>query len=349
MNSDKQPNSSRHSGERLSQDWIEATRSGEKVSDTSDAFERDAREGWQKASTGSELMHRLDLRFNRKPRTAYYLVALLLVGFGAAGGILLLSSEPSVPAKTIVRQIPVDKIDIVLPPAIQDMKALPEDLQIQPKQVRKTFQQKAAQMPTAAPEALVEAPIYLSPRKLEHKQPQAVLSTNKRKAKEIYLAGMKLIDYRAYRSKPQISSQQIILSGLSADQEKSGLESDQVDWKPIDVPYYDYIAKTVEQFADGNIRQTLNRTQSILTFYPDDANALFYGGLCYYNLNEMDQAIAAFQQVMELPYDNFDEEALWYLANAYELKHEKAKARELYQYIVAQKGFYAPQAEKRLQ
>ena len=346
MNSDNQLNKS---GKNLAEQWIADARSGKKPTDPADAFEQDARAGWQKASGGSELMHQLDRRFSRKSRTPFYLATLLIALTGAVTGVVLWTAQPSKTNVPTAQQVQIDKIDVVLTKEIQAMEALPANLQIQPKQVQKTFRQKAKQdIQPATAEPMAEAPIYLSPRKLEVNQPKAVLSTNKKKAKEIYLAGMKLIDYRAYRSKPQIASQQIALSGVPADQEKAELKSDDIDWQPIDVPYYDYIAKTVEQFAEGNMRQTLNRTQSILTFYPDDANALFYGGLCYYNLNEMDQAIAAFQQVIELPYDNFYEEAIWYLANAYDLKNEHSKARELYQFIADQKGFYAKQAEKRL-
>lgn len=346
MNSDNQLNKS---GKNLAEQWIADIRAGKKMPDQADPFEKDAAEGWQKASGGSELMKNLDKRFNRKPRTPYYIAGLLIAAVSTVAGILLFTAKHVEPPIPVALQVPVEKIDVVLPKEIQVMEDLPADLQIQPKQVQKTFRQKAQQVAMPAPaEPIAEAPIYLSPRKLDINQPKAVLSTTKKKAKEIYLTGMKLIDYRAYRSKPQIASQQIVLGGLPANQEKVELESDDADWKPIDIPYYDYIAKTVEQFAAGNMRQTLNRTQSILTFYPDDANALFYGGLCYYNLNEMDQAIVAFQHVIEQPYDNFDEEAVWYLANAYDLKNERSKARELYRFIAGQKGFYAKQAEKRL-
>jgi tetratricopeptide (TPR) repeat protein len=224
-------------------------------------------------------------------------------------------------------------------------------MQIKPEMVISNFKTKVQQKNNQNAQNQIENEEEYLTLPLKEIQPYSIkpkMTLDKKHAKEIYLNDFKLVDYRSYRSKPEIQSKQITLSGTPADEGAIASETENANWKSIDVPYHDYINQTVEQFKTGNFKQTLNRTQYILTFYPKDINALFYGGLCFYNLNEIDQAIESFQKVIANPFNNFDEEALWYLANAYDLKNDKVKAKELLQMIVSQKGYYAKQADKML-
>lgn len=315
-----------------------------------DEFEKDALEGWSKASQGTEKMRQLDQKYLKKSNR--------LIWFSGITFILLLvitfyniNQEKNQSKKITNKEVIVDKQDVVISKEIQKLEELPEHLQINPAVVVSNFKTKVQQIAIQnnQNQAVNDEEYFTLP--LKEIQPYSIkpkLTLDKKHAKEMYLNDFKLVDYRSYRSKPEIQSKQIILTGTPADDGAVESNADNPNWKSIDVPYHDYINQTVEQFKTGNFKQTLNRTQYILTFYPDDINALFYGGLCFYNLNEIDQAIESFQKVIANPFNNFDEEALWYLANAYDLKNDKAKAKELFQLISSQKGYYSKQADKIL-
>lgn len=318
---------------------------------TYDDFEKDALEGWSKASENSRLMKNLDQRFN--PKRPVFLWIVSAISIAVIGFFIFTNSstEKKLSTKNAPQKlITVDQRDVMLPKSIAKMENLPKNLQINPEKVVTQFQQKEASYNNQqSSREELEEEFTLPTRKVQPSTSTPAFSIAKKKAKEIYLMDFKLIDYRAYRIKPEIKTKQMtILSGTSAG---SGIEletADESKWKTIDIPYHDYIQQTMDQFRLGNFKQTLSRTQYILENYPTDVNALFYGGLCYYNLNEIDQAIEAFNSVLNNPFGNFDEEAMWYLANAYELQQNKTKSRELFQSIVAQKGYYAKQAEKML-
>lgn len=342
-----------HKSKRFSRSDMDEIQQNQSVGRHSadDDFERDALEGWSKASENTRLMSGLDKRFNPQRPLVFWMISiisLLVIGFFTFTNSS--TNGKIAPTGTSQKLITVDQRDVLLPKSIANMEKLPKDLQINPEKVVTQFQQKEESYKNQqATRVEFEEEFTLPTRKIQPSSTSPTFSIAKKKAKEIYLMEFKLIDYRAYRSKPELTTKQMtILSGTSAG---NGIEPETADdpkWKTIDIPYHDYIQQTMEQFRLGNFKQTLSRTQFILESYPTDVNALFYGGLCYYNLNELNQAIDAFNQVLANSFDNFDEEAMWYLANAYDLQHNKTKAREIFQVIVQQKGYYAKQAEKML-
>lgn len=342
-----------HSESPLTRSQIDEVQRNQTVNEhsTYDDFDKDALEGWSKASENTRLMKNLDQRFNPKRPIILWIVSIISI---AVIGFFIFTNDSTekkiAPENASQKLITVDQRDVLLPKSIAKMENLPKNLQIIPEKVVTQFQQKEESYNNQQSTRLeLEEEFTLPTRKAQPSTSTPAFSIVKKKAKEIYLMDFKLIDYRAYRSKPEITTKQMtVLSGTSAG---NGIEIESTDeskWKTIDIPYHDYIQQTMDQFRLGNFKQTLSRTQYILEFYPNDVNALFYGGLCYYNLNEIDQAIEAFNSVLNNPFGNFDEEALWFLANAYELQQNKAKSREIFQSIVAQKGYYAKQAEKML-
>ncbi len=336
-------------GKHLSREEISALQKQQNViPEGLDDFDKDALQGWQKASAGMELMQPIDRRFMTKSKLGYYIAGALVLAL--IGLFFLFPARQPKPNIAQTQKVTVNKSDVVISEDIKKLEELPEELQITPQQMVSNFKSKQQeQEQTAANPDPDDDEVFMLPlKKIQLYSSKPKLTIEKEMAKEIYLSDLKLVDYRAYRTRPEIPSEQITFMGTSADQEKKQTLHDNPEWKSIDIPYHDYLSQTMEQFKAGNFKQALNRANAILEFYPNDINALFYGGLCYYNLSEMDQAVNAFQQVIANQFSNFDEEALWYLANAYDLKNDKVKAKELFQAIVAQKGYYAKQAEKML-
>jgi tetratricopeptide (TPR) repeat protein len=99
-------------------------------------------------------------------------------------------------------------------------------------------------------------------------------------------------------------------------------------------------------FSKGQTKQSLTRLETVLSTYPDDLNANFYAGLCYYNLQQYGKAIACFNVCLENYFQNFDEETIWYMARSYFAKGDKHIAMDLFRKIKQAGGFYSDKAKE---
>lgn len=111
-----------------------------------------------------------------------------------------------------------------------------------------------------------------------------------------------------------------------------------------EVRYLDFMDEVLEQYAAGNTAGALDGLVFLLQQYPDDVNARFYTGQCCYHLGLTARARDQFTQVLASPVDAFDEETAWYAALSIEQVEGAAAARELFERIAGEGGFYAAQA-----
>lgn len=80
----------------------------------------------------------------------------------------------------------------------------------------------------------------------------------------------------------------------------------------------------------------------------EDVNALFYGGVCYFNLGNTDKALDYFTSVMSSSNGSFYEEAKWYKALSFIKKQDKEAGQKLLKEIVSDNGFYKERAKEKL-
>jgi len=314
-----------------------------------DDFERDALDGFLEAGVDTSVMRKLDRRFAPKTffgwiigATSLILIAIVYFLMIPAGKT---SSDQSSSKKA--RLVKIDKTEVVLPVHIDTLSERPIRSQIKAKELAKDFTEQ---------KELEKAEEPFTPIKLEPKEMPKVASENSENArienrqvsgKEIYLYDMKLLDYRAYRSKPKIKTEQLILTGIPADHE-SGSSSQESEWQTIEVPYIDYIERSMALFSKGNYKKALGRFEVILITFPNDINALFYAGLCYYNLKSTNAAIQSFEKCLDSEYSNFKEESEWYYCLGLIESGESDRAKITLKRIVASNGFYAEQAKRKL-
>ena len=160
-----------------------------------------------------------------------------------------------------------------------------------------------------------------------------------------YLFDLMVVDYRELsRDNQKITYKRFELGGLSADQEGESQDDNDLIEREVNVPYYDYLRKSMSFFAEGNYKKALNRYLLILEQYPNDLNALFYGGLSYHNLGKNEEAILFFNQIINGDIYVFSEEALWYKAKALIKLKKKAEAKLILEEIIAHAGFYSQKA-----
>ncbi len=168
-------------------------------------------------------------------------------------------------------------------------------------------------------------------------------------ASEVYLNGLKTVDYRSIRTDEPIELLQELPMGTPADQsERMENEGSETEILIKEVKYIDYLDETQRLFMNESFKKSLRRYLIIIDHYPDDVNAHFYSGLCYYNLGKYDQAIDHFNNSYSLQIGNFKQEAEWFKAKAYIQINESSKAKKLLKTIIEEDGFYSEQAAQLL-
>ena len=318
-------------------------------------FEQDALEGWNDSNASLADMKSLDNRFVKSnsffsPKMLGVSAGIIVVAICAIIYVNQLESnnlneliidQPTLNANQ--QDLIIEETDLILPAPIEQMKNAPLKNQQQPQLMKEEF----AQMNTEnIPEIQVEN-INVLPVKPIEKENMSIVK-NRTNGKEIYLNDLKLIDYRIYRSKPAVKTKQVLLTGTPANKEEKTGDDVEATWKVVDIPYIDYLEKSLRIFNQENYKKALSRFETILISYPEDINANFYGGLCLYNLGEYKTAIEHFEICLNGKFHNFDEESLWMIAQSYDFLGQKSAAKKTYTAIIESNGFYATQAKVKL-
>ncbi len=325
---------------------------GEKINDD---FDRTALEGWKMSGKKTSSMENLDRKFRFPTRFSYKFLnlmsALFLIAAILTAITIHLTSTKQTEKPTRKLSVLVDRTEFNLPESIDTLRLLNNKERIQAKRIisdQKQLEQIREQQKSIEPEGQFNLPdVFLEPLPVLIETKEATISYQKN-AKEIILNDLKAIDYSIYRTKPTVEIQQVLLTGTPADLEKGDGISNESEIKQVQIPYMDYLSKTLLYINKGKWKQALQRLQEITNQYPNDVNARFYSGLCYFNLQQYSEASIQFSTCLQLEFSNFNEESTWYLAHSKFSKGEKKEAKELFELIRNQKGFYAKQAEKVL-
>lgn len=314
-------------------------------------FERDAIEGWQHSNIPFSKMKQLDrkMNFSKGNFTPYILGLSSVLIITLAFLLIPRTNKLQENEKQIL--VKVENTDINIPEEIDTLEVIPQKDQITVNEI-KTSQNEIKNLPVEnKKEENVEIPfpeLVLEPLPPMIEQKPVTVSKQKI-AKEIYLQDLKAIDYSQYRTKPTVQIEQIILSGIPADQEnKDDIVQEEPQMKLVNIPYMDYLERSLSYTNRGKWKQALSRFNEIIKTYPDDVNARFYAGWCYYNLGQYNDACINFSACLQLEFSNFNDEAEWYLAESRLANGDKTSAKELFIKIKNQKGFYSKQAEKVL-
>ena len=163
-----------------------------------------------------------------------------------------------------------------------------------------------------------------------------------------YIHELLTVDYRDLRP-IQINYTNFQLSGLPASSENE--QSIVLTDAPIiekKIPYNEYLRDAMGLFRNNNFKAALKKYKIILEQYPKDLNGLFYGGLCYYNINQLNNAIDHFNECIKHQHNTFQEESYWYKALSYYEQKNDASCKMILEQIIHKKGFYTQKAEKLL-
>jgi len=324
----------------------------------SGSFEADAMEGWEAMDYDVKVMRNLDKKFLGSSNIGWYLTGSVVVAATIISLVLIntdtAKDEPTQIAKTDKKvtqllddqELTLEQSDIVLPDSISGLVDAPIELQIEPKKIQKEFKEMKTAYEYQVPPKIEMIPLDEIRMQIQQLEPE--LKEEHKIAAEIYLSNLKLVDYRKYRSKPAVKTKQVVLTGTPANKEDENSDDPVSEMQEIEIPYIEYISKTMRKFSRGSYKSALSRFDIILSTYKDDVNANFYSGLCLYNLGEYEKAIDRFLACRLSIYSNFDEEAQWMTALSYEELGQTEKARTYFQKIIDQGGFYKKRAQAKM-
>ena len=336
----------------------ESARNAIEQKTASSSFESDAMEGWDKLSYDTGVMSNLDKKFGPSSSASFFKVvvaATAIVGVSTLVYFVFFNqranTEPAeAPQKETLttlledQEITIEETDMMMPEPIEQMVVVPIAKQMEPKEIIEEYKERF-ELKEETPDIELEP---IAPIEITHNNPTPEIARDQKEAKEIYLFSMKLIDYTKYRSKPAVKTKQMTLTGTPANKEDKESEDLEPVWKDVDVPYMEYIKKTMRTFERSRFKKSLIRLETILATYPDDVNANFYAGICLYNLGEYSSAISHFDNCINGKFSNFDEEAQWMKAESYRASGNVSKAKNLYSQIANAGGYYKKQALERL-
>lgn len=319
-----------------------------------DDFDKDALEGWKASGASLSQMAGMDKAISKSYSSFFIGKTLLFIGVAASvitTAVFLTNTTTDPIQKKPKTQLIVERSEISLPEKIDTLQELTKPVQLSSKEIIIKNKQEAQQSETKREITIINfekfPDVALEPLPIEIEN-KVVTVSKQRSAKEIYLHHLKAIDYTEYRSKPEIKTEQIILSGVPANYEDYDAMGTEATTRVVLIPYADYIDKTLLYIEREKWKQALARCEEILSDYPDDLNAMFYAGFCAYNLQQYQEACNKFSACLQLNFSNFNEEASWYLAKSRLANNEKAAAKELFITIRDNKGYYSGNAAKVL-
>ncbi|NND95269.1 MAG: hypothetical protein HKN45_10410 [Flavobacteriales bacterium] len=161
-----------------------------------------------------------------------------------------------------------------------------------------------------------------------------------------YLQDLKLADYRSNYGE-ELFLRGDFITGTEAIYETQKNELRQIP-EILMLDYSSIMNEAMVRFNERDYRNTLVILRRIEKKHPNDVNAAFYGGLCYYNLGKWSYADKRFRRAWAHHRKVFDQEAEWYLALSLRKQEKFSSSEAILKTIVDKEGFYAEKARALL-
>ncbi len=167
----------------------------------------------------------------------------------------------------------------------------------------------------------------------------------------VYFYDLAVVDYRGDENRLQtIEKTTYVTTGLSANYENNEAKAstDLVE-KISKVAYMDYLEESMWYFSKAKYKNALNRFNVILEQYPNDLNALFYGGLTNFNFGRYELALDSFNAIINQGDNPFYQDAIWYRVKSNLKLNHPAQAKSDLEYLSLNSEYYQTKALELLQ
>ena len=331
----------------------------------SDSFLKDAMDGYAENAGGLKYFNR-NVSKSFRASGKMWLIGGLSVALLIMTGLYFTKTSVEPDTLTVQKAKPLTKEDQpvmemqaaeieVIPAEIKSMHIIDKKSQIQTKHIKDDFLVNQTYHSTDTVESdYIE---LIDPNQLifEEETPQIIVA--KKANKKVvypyrYFYDMAVVDYGRFDDREKIINKTVYrfnLSGLDASFESDSAKHNQeLIEQTIEVGYLDYLEETLYYFSKERYKNALKRIHIISSQYKNDLNALFYGGLCYFNLGDFNKAIESFENILKLKEGPFTEEAQWYKVKTLLKLNRQKEAKDLLADIIMFDGFYKAQASELL-
>jgi hypothetical protein len=216
---------------------------------------------------------------------------------------------------------------------------------------RKVKEEKPAEQPapvTNSAQPSNAAPVNPKPTVKPVVEAEEPIVEQKYNAPVRYLEDLKVTDFEKYYTRPVEPKR--TNHNVPAYKENRDKKSpfDEVAETERTVGADEVLAKGLKSFNKKDWTAAMAQFNILLGVNSDDVNALFYKGVCAWNMDRPLIAQKCLMQVVAEENNVFHQEAQWYLALTYIKAGEEDQARDVLQQIVSEKGFYSKQAKEKL-
>lgn len=293
-----------------------------------DDFVMDAFEGFNSTDNSWVKFQRFDRKMRRSERRTRWGLASALVLSLVIGAAFLPKSYPNAKKTTSVTNPKPTQIKIHKQKDIAIMPRVAIQEQFTPQQVVEDLN---ANIETAETKTEIWNELQRIPTRQVELNKQKSKGLALKVARELIVQNFRVVDYRYYRNNDQ--------------QFKQGFSENVDGEQNLKLPYVNLLNRAISDFSKEEYKLALLNFDIILENYPDDANALFYGAMCLYNLGQFQQAEGRFLKLQNIPFANFSEEGNWYLLHVYHKMNNKKAFETLKSSIINQDGFYSSRAK----
>jgi tetratricopeptide (TPR) repeat protein len=307
-------------------------------------------------------------------KQSYTLIAASVIGLCVLVGVYLTSTyEPAhidhslaeADLRDTANQGPTQVVIAISEPVViteeiefelDNSTELPQDQQLTSDQI-KNHQPVTVNAPTSTPadelDSLVQISITMDTLEpMIEEMPDAITPAKvvKSNVKVLYLHQFLVVDYSGlYSNGIENKSLKLVGGGTPANlAHKDDLGNELLNdpiYNVTYVQYVDFLRETQLSYKRNKYKTALKGYHKILKQHPNDVNALFYGGLCYYNLDMPERAIQYFENLIDNSVNTFQPEGEFYLALSLRALGKTGKGNGILLKIVKDGGFYAQQAK----
>lgn len=155
----------------------------------------------------------------------------------------------------------------------------------------------------------------------------------------------RVVDYSNFTKKKWKLSDACANPGSAQDvAEGYSSESDSEDY----LTYLGYIRECMDSYNKGNYKIAAFGFQHILSQYPDDLNALFYGAMSYYDNEQPVLALELLNKAAKNPISAFREETFFYQAKCLKMLNRIDESNQLFNEVIERNGDFRDRAEAEL-
>lgn len=164
----------------------------------------------------------------------------------------------------------------------------------------------------------------------------------------IFISNLKVTNYRLYYFKQSDAIDLSASNGVAAQYEnKTTIEKPTLNNSNTYLAHK-VIAQAMRLFKSKNTINCIEELSILYNYNKNDANAQFYLGMCYYQLNKFALAETFFQKNIDNPNNIFHQESEFYQALCLLNTTQTDEAKKQLQSIVNNKGFYSIRAKEFL-